>query len=362
MASLSAAELFKYRDTEKNRVPIFLKKYKNKEPFVLNNGTKVVLVYQKAVAAVLASRNAQQAAKLLFIGAPTTRNGKPAMYRLADFAKTVDFGGKAATTAAPGAGIGNEMMFIHAINTFIKKAKSDTGVTIVFQGKKRFSVKNVVEAISAGRDTANSKKADAVLVTKGGKHVAISLKQLDAGGWESSDKLFRQLGAKLLKSLLRGKGAELAKKVNKPVMLKQSGETSTINRTVGMTATADEQTAAVFGSDIKKTGGAVIIRTFTPKDFNAAPDKPTTLIITCDYVIQDLADIPPEKTPIWVIRNQAGRASLVDAADTDTKKWRGLRTEMKIRKYASGSNALLLTATDRRAILGSEEVNLQRGV
>ena len=85
MAGLSPANMLQ-RDW---RVDKFIDKYKNKDPFELNLGGKVTLVYDKEKEKVLAKRNRAHIAQLRFVSAKGSKE-----YKITDFKKTIEFGGK----------------------------------------------------------------------------------------------------------------------------------------------------------------------------------------------------------------------------------------------------------------------------
>lgn len=124
---MGASVLFKYTDV-RDRVPKFLAKYKNEDPFVLTDGTKVVLLYQQHVADALKRRNVNESNDLLFVAKPATGSKKIRTFRLSDFAKTPEFGGKFGVEGDPNteqaqATLQYEVQVVNAVNEFIKDHK-----------------------------------------------------------------------------------------------------------------------------------------------------------------------------------------------------------------------------------------------
>lgn len=81
MAALSQKEIYKYDW----RIDLFLKKFKEKDAFELNNGKKVIFVFDKELAAKIAKK--QTVDKAILVG--TDKN----TYKLTDLKKNKEFGG-----------------------------------------------------------------------------------------------------------------------------------------------------------------------------------------------------------------------------------------------------------------------------
>lgn len=116
MANLSASELLKYEW----RLKKFLEKYKNGEAFELSSGSKVQLVYQEVVYKKLASKKSADISKLEFLD----RKSKTKTYKISNFKKNEEFGGK---PAGGGAGVGIEEREINSINEQIAKITAEIG-------------------------------------------------------------------------------------------------------------------------------------------------------------------------------------------------------------------------------------------
>jgi hypothetical protein len=311
MASLSLIELKK-----RNNVDIFLTKWKNGDEFTFTDKQQRKLPpYHEQTAEILrmAVNGNPKAVKLIQRDAAIKK-----LLPLSKIQKTSEFGSRGG--AGGGAGVANEKFLID----MLKSQMVTTPMTIAFvAGRKEFVVKNVLDVQGAGTDTSESKKSDVNLIVDTGS-IPLSLKQEDAGGWESSDKLFRDAGTKLIDALIETKEIDVA-----PRHASGGGDVF-LNRVVAMEATVKEQTVTVFGSDIEVKKGAIIVRTFRSSDVSYNTSK-NRLEVQVSEIYQTLRDIPEQKKPLWVIRNQSGRKSL--------PKYPGLRTEMKIAKYAMSTTA-----------------------
>jgi len=311
MASLSLVELKK-----RNNLQVFLLKWQNQEDVVFLGGRVGKLPpYHEATAAILrrAVAGDQMAVKLL--RSPEIRKILP----LATIQKTAEFGSRGGGGGG-GAGVANENFLVQ----MLREHMVTTPITMAFLAPgQEFLVKDVMGVDRAGGDTAGAKKSDVNLTLKNGKKIPLSLKQEDAGGWESSDRLFREAGTRLIDALVQKQQVQ--------VKFRHGNQGDVfLNRIVAMEATEQEQLTTVFGSDIQAQKGAVIVRTFQQHDITYNTKK-NRLEVHVKDIYRTLADIPPQKKPLWVIRNQAGRKSL--------PTYPGLRTEMKISKYAMTTEA-----------------------
>lgn len=311
MASLSLAELQK-----RNNIDIFLNKWKNGDEFTFTDKqARKLPPYHEATAQILraAAKRDPKAVRLIQQDVAIKK-----LLPLSQIQKTGEFGSRGG--AGGGAGVANEKFLIDLLKSHMVTAP----MTIAFvAGRKEFVVSDVLDVAGAGTDTSESKKSDVNLITSSGS-IPLSLKQEDAGGWESSDKLFRDAGTKLIDALVE------AKEIDVQSRHAVGGGDVFLNRVVAMEATEREQLVTVFGSDILTKKGAIIVRTFRSNDITYNKTK-NRIEVQVYEIYQALRDIPAAKKPLWVIRNQSGRKSL--------PKYPGLRTEMKIAKYAMTSNA-----------------------
>lgn len=151
MANLSASELRKYDW----RPAVFVKKLKEGSPFEVTGGKKVVLIYVKGVEKILEKGTNKELSDLRFT------DGKSGLYKLGDFVKNKDFGGKGegSGTIKEDAALGSLKEQIAAI-----KKKDGTATIKVKVGTKTY---NVYDAIS----TPGTPKSDFHLVDQDGKEL-----------------------------------------------------------------------------------------------------------------------------------------------------------------------------------------------
>lgn len=336
MASLTIADLRK-----RNNLEVFLAKWKNNDDFMLTNKqVRKLPPYHEQTAEILRMAVAGNTKAVSLV---TRDKVIRELLPLSTLQKTGEFGSRGG--AGGGAGVANEKFLIDMLNEHMVT----TPMTIAFvAGSTEFIVHDVVSVAGAGTDTSGAKKSDVNLLVRTGGAVPLSLKQEDAGGWESSDKLFREAGTTLIDGLIATEQLVVQSRHA------AGGGDVFLNRVVAMESTVNEQTATVFGSDILAKKGAIIVRTFRNNDVSYNTTKNRLEVHVYD-IYRTLRDIPADKTPIWVIRNQVGRKSL--------PKYPGLRTEMKIAKYAKSTSSregrlppLIIPLEDRRKYGLAEDI------
>jgi len=164
-SGMGASVLFKYTGV-RDRVPKFIEKYEHDRPFMLTDGTQVVLAYQQSHVRVLTSRNAREANQLVFMAKMQPGETKIRSFRLSDFAKTPEFGGKFGVTGdgatdMASASLQYEVAVVNTINTFI--AKHQGKVNVHLEGVGTFNdVVGVIGAkqVDAGIKSRAGMKAD----------------------------------------------------------------------------------------------------------------------------------------------------------------------------------------------------------
>ena len=151
MTPMTPAEWLKYDW----RIEIFLKKYKEKQPFELRTGKKVVFQYNDTNFKAMKSRNSSQISKIVLI------DDKNNMYKASDIGKSSEFGGR-----GTGSGTAKEDMELKSLNDQIEKAKSEiASATIPIKvGTKIYDVYAVVT-------TPGTPKSDFHLVDMKGKEL-----------------------------------------------------------------------------------------------------------------------------------------------------------------------------------------------
>lgn len=149
MANLSAAEIRKYDW----RPAVFIKKVKEKSPFEIKGGQKVVLVAPKNMDKILKDGTTAQLNELRFT---STKGG---MYKLSDFVKTKEFGGK-----GEGASTAKEDAALMSLKEQINAAKKKEGSATI---NIRIGTKTYV--VSDAVSTPGTPKSDFHLVGLDGK-------------------------------------------------------------------------------------------------------------------------------------------------------------------------------------------------
>ena len=167
MADLSGKELYKYEW----RVEVFLKKYKNKEPFELTNGKKVVFLTDTEVIQQISKKKPTVNIKL--------RDKTSKLYTFKDILKNSEFSGKGA-----GGGTIKEDRELESLIKQIDEAKKQVASSII-----KVKVANKTYDVFTAASTSGVPKSDFHLVdVKGNEIVWISHKD----GSRSKD--FQQWG------------------------------------------------------------------------------------------------------------------------------------------------------------------------
>ena len=197
------------------------------------------------------------------------------------------------------AGVANEIEMASMLQSVIEKYGS-VNVTFVDPRGKSLVIKDCNSVDVAGRDTANSKKADVVLSSPE-RSLPISIKKLNAEAWESADNLFGSKAREIIDRLVDD-GMVKLKKLDKT----RDGEpVYALNKEIVIEPTEQEAVRAIFGSDLNPKGG-VVIQTFKPEHFT---QKGNNVIVECHAVITNKEDIPESHLMVWLLRNDSNRNS-----------------------------------------------------
>lgn len=151
MANLSPKEIRKYTW----RSEVFIKKLKDKEPFEVTGGKKVVLVESKQAMKVLASGSDNELKALRF----SDGNGND--FKLTDFVKNADFGGKGERS-----GVAKEDAALKSLNDALDSAKKAEGLSYV-----NVRIGNKTYKVSHAESTPGTPKSDFHLVDPSGKEI-----------------------------------------------------------------------------------------------------------------------------------------------------------------------------------------------
>jgi len=197
------------------------------------------------------------------------------------------------------AGVANEVEMASMLQSVIEKYGS-ANVTFVDPRGKSLVIKDCNSVDVAGRDTANSKKADVVL-SSSERSLPISIKKLNAEAWESADNLFGSKAREIIDKLVDD-GLVKLKKLDKT----RDGEpVYALSKEIVIEPTEQEAVRAIFGSDLNPKGG-VVIQTFKPEHFT---QKGNNVTVECHAVITNKEDIPESHLMVWLLRNDSNRNS-----------------------------------------------------
>ena len=205
------------------------------------------------------------------------------------------------------AGLGNEAFIANKINQTVEEVNSS--ITVVIKSKnKTIKYNNVTGAEEVGRDTSGGKKSDIRLLS-GDKTVGnLSLKQENAGMWESADKRYKDLMIKLVNKLKTKPYPNLGLKPSEKKDIYRLYNPKTKEEYSGVIITGldkSDMNAICFGTDDPKT--VIVKETFDDSDFDL---KGKVLTITVHGLLTDLKDIDGTSyEPILVIRHDSTRTA-----------------------------------------------------
>ena len=197
------------------------------------------------------------------------------------------------------AGVANEVEMASMLQSVIEKYGS-ANVTFVDPRGKSLVIKDCTSVNVAGRDTANSKKADVVL-SSSESSLPVSIKKLNAEAWESADNLFGSKAREIIDKLVDD-GLVKLKKLDKT---RDGQPVYALSKEIVIEPTEQEAVRAIFGSDLNPKGG-VVIQTFKPEHFT---QKGNNVTVECHAVITNKEDIPESHLMVWLLRNDSNRNS-----------------------------------------------------
>lgn len=207
------------------------------------------------------------------------------------------------------AGTGNEDILINKVQDYI-----DQGATkIVFKGKnKSYTIDNINNIEGVGYDVAGGKKAD-VIISASDKNYPISIKQDNAGFWESADSRYNKLISKLSDKILNDDFAPnlvfkpfLDKLGNKKEGIYNMFDDVNNKKVTGIIVTnlpENQEESIIFGSD----NAIVIYKTYTDDDFKLSGN---TLTVNVSKIIENIDDVEEfNLEPVLNIRHDSTRAA-----------------------------------------------------
>lgn len=186
-------------------------------------------------------------------------------------------------------GISNELLFLDSL-------KHASFNKIVFQSPIHQKIVNDVvgfEDVSKHRSKTEKWKADVKINTKDEPHY-VSIKQKNAEIWESADTY----GAEIAKKYI-----DYLKQQNLIELIEENGYYRVIPN-IAVECSDGEAKVAVFGHDLIRTHGYVVVKNFQTKDFYKNGD---TLYIDCDQIIEELHHLEDHQKPYFIIRNDRSR-------------------------------------------------------
>jgi hypothetical protein len=186
----------------------------------------------------------------------------------------------------------NEQNFFNAISEYVDEYKI-INIEFTENGRTELKVPNVVEIVRTSAITNDRKKADVTLITSKGQKIPISLKQIDAPGWESPETYWGEKSRNILEYALLN--------FPKEIKLPSKDGKYRISKDIAVEASSQEAKDLMFGSDIHPHG-AVVKQTWQSNHFDW-DHKFRTLTLETKYVLQNVSDVPYEDYPFFQIRN-----------------------------------------------------------
>jgi len=213
--------------------------------------------------------------------------------------------------AEKSAGMSNELELASTIQSVIEKYGT-ANVTFKDKRGKKMTIRNATEAEMTGKETSGGKKADIVIRSARGV-LPISIKELSADFWESSDTAFGARAKEILAKLQKEgyiKLTQIAERTNK-----RTGEKSPVyklDKEIVMEPTTEEAMSAIFGSDLNPKGG-IVIQDFGPEHFTQDGNN---IEVACHAVITNKDEIPESHLMVWQIRNDSTRTNPIPGLRT----------------------------------------------
>jgi hypothetical protein len=194
-------------------------------------------------------------------------------------------------------GRGNEKNLQQAIREY----RTDYGkpITVEFKmrsGSRKFVCKDIMEVDHVGaKGIFKRNKADVHLVTSKMTIYPISIKDTNAGAWESADTYWGEKSKQFLMWALD----------TKQTLLEQTAGIYALRPPIAIAASPTELRDVVFGADIYGRG-AVIVERFNVNSFKWDFTR-DVLQVLCEGIILTETDIDPTHMPYFQIRNDRTR-------------------------------------------------------
>lgn len=194
-------------------------------------------------------------------------------------------------------GRGNEWNLLNAITEYITDYGKPIDLQFVQPNGPKLLCKQVMKVSHVGaKNIFERNKADIQLITSRMVAIPISIKDENAGYWESADSLWGEKARMFLEWAMKTGGTQLV----------ENGDGGySVRPPIALKASAQEIRNVVFGADIYGKG-AVVVKKFMPDSFKWDFDK-EVLTITCKEVIKNENDIKGDHEVYFEIRNEKGR-------------------------------------------------------
>lgn len=314
-ANLSTSELIKYS----YRPELFIKKYIEGMEFELKTGTFVKLDTK--------SKNSQYNIETIkkSIQDETQLNWNDFKFetvdgdtlKITDFKKSSDFGGK---SGAKDPGKQNEFLFYKVLNEYLKVEPS-INITITDKTTK-LNYKDITSVENSSLHSNKLNKADITLISTKEK-IGLSLKQDDAGYYESADTIFKAILNDIVSKIKDGTIKDVT--LTKVTEGDKKGNWL-IKPEVAVEVPQNLLKRVVFG--LEPT--IIIKRTFKENDFTFEGKNVT---INCSKIFRDLEDLNENEKPIIIIRNNTNR-------NLSNENLRGLRIAVVTKKSRPGAKLI----------------------
>lgn len=202
--------------------------------------------------------------------------------------------------SAVAANISNEFKFVEYINQAIKdNGNEPLDISFFANMGKSFKVGHIVQATHSGQvDTRSGNKSDAILITKTGNKIPISLKQDNASRWGSPDAELKSVAEKFFNYVTEQGLTTVVGSPSNPNIF-------TVNPPIGFKLNDRIASYMIFGNDIRPNG-CVIIKTWDASDFDLNFNT-NVLTVKCSYIYRSYNDVVEKHIPYFAMRNDASR-------------------------------------------------------
>lgn len=189
-------------------------------------------------------------------------------------------------------GYENEDYLVRLINRHVKMYGKPLDVHFIAQSGKRFLVPRVNQAKNNKEGGHTHHKADITLFDLEKTPYPISLKKDNAEFWENAQNYYGENAMHIMHALLHSGDIKL---------LERGGGTYDIAPKFAIKLTDQQAKRVMFGQDVSKRNGAIIIRSFKNEDF-VYDGENQKLVVHTSFIYKTLSDQATNKRPYFVIR------------------------------------------------------------